>query len=270
MFRAISFGGGVQSTAMLILAAQGVIPHQTAIFADVGADSENPYTLAYMRDYTIPYADAHGIELVTIRKHDKHGAPVTLYGKLMSSERSIDIPMRMSNGAPGNRNCTETFKIRPIANELKRRGATKDEPGFLAMGISLDEYPRMRSNSGFAHYGLEYPLIDLRMDRAACLALVDRAGLPVPPKSSCWFCPYKRRGEWERFRKAEPALFAQAVQLERSMIERRAKLLDKNGNPKDAVYLTSFGKPLDEAITDNGQLDMFEVGTCDIGGYCHA
>lgn len=262
---ALSFGGGVQSTAMLVLAAEGIIPHRLALFANVGEDSENPHTLDYLDRYTRPYAAVHGIELIDVQKQTKDGTPVTLYGRLMASERSIDIPMRMANGAPGNRNCTQTFKIAVIAKELKRRGATKDQPAELALGISLDEYQRMRTESGIAHYTLAYPLIERRMDRAACMALIERAGLPVPPKSSCTFCPYQRLTQWQRLRKEQPERFQQAVELEQAMIERRARL------GKDPVYLTSAARPLDEVAVETGQLDMFEDGaTCDIGGYCYA
>lgn len=44
--RVISYGGGVQSTAMIVLAAQGKLgPVTDAIFANVGDDSEHPQTL---------------------------------------------------------------------------------------------------------------------------------------------------------------------------------------------------------------------------------
>ena len=45
MIRAISFGGGVQSTALLVLASQGKIDFRTFLFANVGDDSEHPATL---------------------------------------------------------------------------------------------------------------------------------------------------------------------------------------------------------------------------------
>jgi hypothetical protein len=40
--RAISYGGGVQSTALLVLAARREIDFPLAIFANVGDDSEHP------------------------------------------------------------------------------------------------------------------------------------------------------------------------------------------------------------------------------------
>ena len=59
----VSYGGGVQSTALLVLAAQGLIPHRMFLFANVGDDSEHPATLHYVRAIAAPYAAAHGIEL---------------------------------------------------------------------------------------------------------------------------------------------------------------------------------------------------------------
>jgi hypothetical protein len=264
--QALSYGGGVQSTAMLVLAAQGEIPHRLALFSNVGDDSEHPATLAYFHQVAMPYAEANGIELVELRKYRRTGESESLLQRLMRDDSSVGIPVRMSNsGAPGNRNCTLDFKIRVIAKELKRRGATKDDPADMALGISLDEYQRMRTESGIPHERLTYPLIDLRMSRQDCINLIESAGLPVPPKSSCWFCPFHSTSHWRRMLKDEPELFAQSADLERMLNERRRNL------GKDPVWLTRFLRPLDEAVTDDGQLPLFDDGgSCDIAGYCHA
>jgi hypothetical protein len=39
--RVVSYGGGVQSNALLVLAAQGRIDYRTFLFANVGDDSEH-------------------------------------------------------------------------------------------------------------------------------------------------------------------------------------------------------------------------------------
>src|SRR5215472_10611803 len=62
--RVVSWGGGVQSTAMLVLAAQNRIPFRTFLFSNVGDDSENPDTLTYYRDTALPYAKAAGLDLI--------------------------------------------------------------------------------------------------------------------------------------------------------------------------------------------------------------
>lgn len=262
--RAISYGGGVQSTALLVLAARREIDFPVALFSNVGDDSENPDTIAYVNEVAIPYAEANGIELKVLQRIRRNGQPETLMQQIERRESTIPIPMRMSgSGAPGNRSCTGDFKIKVVARELKARGATAEEPAVLALGISLDEYQRMRSDSGIAHERFAYPLIDRRMDRQDCINAIRDAGLPVPPKSSCYFCPFKTIAMWQELRRDQPDLFDRAVAMERLMNQRRERL------GKDAMWLTTALRPLDEAVRDTGQLDLFAPG-CEIGGYCHA
>lgn len=104
--RAFSFGGGVQSTAALVLAAQGRIDFPVFLFSNVGDDSEHPATLRYVREVAMPYAAAHGIQLEELHRLVR-GERRTLMQQLQGSARSLDIPVRMANGAPGNRNCTK-------------------------------------------------------------------------------------------------------------------------------------------------------------------
>jgi hypothetical protein len=54
--RVVSYGGGVQSNALLVLAAQGRIDYRRFLFANVGDDSEHPATLRYVRDVALPSA----------------------------------------------------------------------------------------------------------------------------------------------------------------------------------------------------------------------
>lgn len=260
--RTVSYGGGVQSTALLVLAAERRIDYPLFLFSNVGDDSEHPATLVYVRDVAMPYAERHGIELAELRKRPK-GSERTLLQKLMDPDgRSIGIPVRMATGAPAARHCTADYKIRRVAAELKRRGSSADDPATVALGISLDEYQRMRTESGVPWERLAYPLIDLRLTRADCIALIERAGLPIPPKSSCFFCPFHSLDVWRKQRRDEPELFEKSVALERRINEKRAAL------GKDAVWLTDALRPLDEAVGDHDQLDLFESPSCDIGGFC--
>jgi hypothetical protein len=264
VLRAFSFGGGVQSTAALVLAAEGRIDFPLFLFANVGADSENPATLEYVESIAKPYAMLKGVTLVEVQKRQRNGEPDTIRTWLDRTEKSIGIPMRMANGAPGNRSCTEQFKINVINKELKRRGASAENPAVLGMGISMDEWERMRSDSGAAYKTLAYPLIDLGLNRQDCVRAIEQAGLPVPPKSSCYFCPFKRTGDWQKMRRDDPGLFALSVALEEQMNARRMAL------GRDAVYLSSRAIPLVRVVGDHDQLDLFEGESCDIAGYCHS
>lgn len=257
MIRAFSYGGGVQSTAALVLAAQHAIDFPLFLFANVGDDSENPATLRYMRDVALPYAQEHGIELIELTKDE------TLLQRVRRSPRSIPIPMRMSDsGATGTRQCTQRFKIAVVAAELKRRGARIEAPAVLGLGISLDEFHRARSSSPVPIETLAYPLIERRMDRQDCINVIVRAGIPVPEKSSCWFCPFHTLGYWRNLLRTDPAVFEAAATLEDEQNAKRAAM------DKDPVYLTSRLRPLREAVRESGQMDLFEGG-CDIAGYCH-
>jgi len=263
--RVFSYGGGVQSTAALVLAAQGTIDFKTFLFCNVGEDSENPATLDYVRDYARPFAEKHDIEFIELQR-TRFGEPETIYQRLTRpGSRSIGIPVRMAgSGAPGNRACTGDFKIKVIAKWLREHGATPLSPATCGLGISLDEWQRMRSESGIAYEKLEYPLIDLRMDRAASAADYRRAGLPVPPKSSCWFCPFHSLQVWQEMRQNQPVLFQKACELEQLLIERMNML-----KPGDAAYFTRKLKPLAQATTELHQSSLFdeESDACE-SGYC--
>lgn len=252
--RAFSFGGGVQSTAALVLAARGEIAFPVFIFADVGDDSEHPDTLVYVRDHAAPYAERHGIKLVTVAK------TTSLLTVLMDAGKSsIPIPAMYAGRLPGRRNCTSTWKIQPVARELRRRGATRGQPAALGLGISVDEWHRAK-DSREAHVRHEFPLLDLKLDRTACKQVIAEAGLPEPPKSACWFCPLRSMGQWRDMRRERPDLFDQAVALEDRLNEKRT------ARGKDAVYLANKAVPLEQAVGLQLVMDVEDAG-CE-SGFC--
>jgi 3'-phosphoadenosine 5'-phosphosulfate sulfotransferase (PAPS reductase)/FAD synthetase len=92
MLKVFSFGGGVQSTACLVLAAQGKIDYQTFLFCNVGSDSENPETLDYVPEVAIPYARVHGLELCELQKVRRDGT-----NQVFLSRRCKPLPMATSD-----------------------------------------------------------------------------------------------------------------------------------------------------------------------------
>jgi hypothetical protein len=305
--RTVSYGGGVQSTALLVLAAQKVIDFPMFLMSNVGDDSEHPATLAYVKNFAGPYAEAHGINLRLLDRQRRDGTTETLYGRLMKEgSRSLPIPVRMDNGAPGTRSCTADFKIRVIAKELKRLGAhagrgckehtvpavcsehqkpkakqpcrfhpdpdcsacVQPNPATVGIGISLDEIGRANSRIKEAHERVVYPLVGigeetgLRMTRSDCERVIRDAALPVPPKSSCYFCPFHKPEAWADLRRNEPDLFEKAAVLEDTLNARRNML------GKDNVWLTRFAVPLRDAVhTDAPLFDVAEDNGCD-SGWC--
>lgn len=273
--RVVSYGGGVQSTALLVLAAQRRIDFPVFVMANVGDDSEHPATLDYVRNVAAPYADQHGIDLHLVDRIKRDGSTETLYGRLMKEgSRSLPIPVRMDNGAPGTRSCTVDFKIKVLAKWAKANGATPENKAVVGIGISADEAMRANTRRVEPHEQIAYPLLGLGADlptgwerplrRNDCETVIRDAGLPVPPKSSCWFCPFHRPSVWADMRATEPELFDKACHLEDTLNARR----DVFG--KDHVYLTRFARPLRDAVmpgADHLPFDDETTGQCD-SGYC--
>jgi len=267
--RVISYGGGVQSTALCVLATQGKIGQiDAALFSNVGDDSEHPATITYVREVMIPWCAERGLPVHELKRLNRQGQVVTLWTHLMRPEsRSLPIPVRMPDtGAPGTRNCTAEFKIKVIEKWLKSHGVSKTSPAAVCIGFSTDEAHRASNRRATPYELPEHPLLDLRLSRTDCKNIISRAGLPVPPKSACFFCPFHRPKMWSKMRRDEPQLFQKSVDLEHTLLERRKKL------GRDPVYLTRFGKPLAEAIPEMqsdlpGLLDDPDTDSCD-DGYC--
>lgn len=264
--RTFSYGGGVQSTAALVLAAQGKIDFPIFLFSNVGDDSEHPATIRYLHDVAMPYATQQGIALHELRHVRRDGEEETLYRKLTRpGSRSTGIPIYLEgSGAPGRRSCTADFKVRRIAAWQRKHGAKKADPAVCGLGISIDEFQRMRTDSGVPTQVLEYPLIKLRLSRQDCVHIIERAGLPVPPKSSCWFCPFHRLTTWQHLKNDMPELFERAVALERQLSDRSEML----GRGK--VFLTRKQRPIDQVIGDQPSLFQDEYSEADAceSGHC--
>jgi hypothetical protein len=266
----ISYGGGVQSTAMVVLATQGRLGYDVdaALFANVGDDSEHPATLDYVRNVAIPWAAERGLPVHELRKTNRTGEPSRgLWAHIVDHDNPATlrepIPVRGMNGAPLSRSCTLDWKVKVVGKWLKHKGASADDPATVCIGISTDEITRVSNKRAMPYERPVYPLIDLGLDRSACQQVIKDAGLPVPPKSSCYFCPFHRPQMWAEMRRDEPELFWKAADLEATLIARRAAL------GKDPVYLTRFAKPLPQAIAE--AQDMLplspDTDTCD-EGYC--
>jgi hypothetical protein len=260
--RCVSHGGGRQTTALLVLAAQRRIDYPLFVFANVGDDSENPATLRYVREIAMPYAEAHGIELVERRRILRDGSERTLLQEIEGQDRSIPIPARMGNGGFGRKKCTERFKIAVVRRELRRRGATADDPATVAIGISTDEIERAEAGPGPDPRDPTrirvYPLLDLGLSSHDCRKIITEAGLPIPPKSACSFCPLHDRETWRRQRRSDSERWERSVRVD-SIIRERAVRIGRG-----AMGLVSPTLPIEVAVDDQQTLfgDDCESGWC--------
>lgn len=259
------YGGGWQSTAALVLAARGEIPFRTFLFANVGNDSERLATIEYVHRYAVPFAEDNGIDLHELYRARRDGTIETLYQRLTrDGGKSLPIPMRMSGGHPASRSCTADFKVRVVGSWLKEHGANQRSRAIVGMGISLDEMHRANEKKAQPYEELVYPLLahEPKIRRADCPGIITSAGLPVPPKSACWFCPLHRIRAWAEMRRDDPQQFGAACDLEAYLSAREQAL------GRGPVFMSDRLLPLAEAIPA-AQEPLFddEDGDCD-NGWC--
>jgi hypothetical protein len=284
--RVVAYGGGIQSNANLVLAAQRKIGYRTFLLANVGDDSEHPGTLSYVRHVAVPYAAEHGLEIRELHRVRRDKSAETLHGRMISRERSLPIPVRGSDtGKPGARSCTADFKIAVLGKWLKERGASPENKAVVAVGISLDEVHRINARKAMPYEILAYPLVGMidgrndpdirfgRMRRGDCEQLILDEPLPgsMVPRLKDVFgtLPEITRRDllgsgFTRMPRPpksacwfcplhRPSAWAQQRRDEPELFEKacglEALLNDRrDGLGRDHVYLTRFGKPLAEAI----------------------
>lgn len=247
----VSYGGGVQSTALMVLAGTEDISVDAAVFANVGDDSENPATLSYVREIMVPWAAKHGIDLHEVRSRTRSGEirETLLEHVLARTDGLTPLPVKLTTkdgtvGGIANRTCTATWKAAAIRRWLRDNGATRTNPANLAIGISTDEFERATTGRDKPYERRHFPLLDLRLDRSDCRRLIAEAGLPIPPKSACWFCPFTPLKDWRRIRRDTPVFFDNTAALEGDLNSKRSKA------GLSPVWWTSRVRPMDEAVLE--------------------
>jgi len=182
-----SFGYGVNSIAL----AETLKHSAPKIFSDTGDESRETY--AYM-EY---YEPIHHVEVLR--------APVQGHNNLYDYCVAYKtVPHRAF------RWCTDKFKRQPLNRYYKNDGEIT-----IYMGIAYDERHRAKlDKKGKITY--KYPLVENGVTRAQCIEIIEEAGLVVPPKSGCWFCPFQNKQSWLRLLRDHPDQYELAVQLEKN------------------------------------------------------
>ena len=147
----ISYGGGVQTAALLVLTAQGKIdnPAERAVFADTG--SELRVTLEHIYSVMVLYGKENDIPIYTAKSSR---------GPLHEWSGEMMLPMYFADGGFYRRQCTYKWKIAPIRKWLRAEGAKK---ATVQIGITKEESHRMKdANEKWITH--RWPLYELGMD----------------------------------------------------------------------------------------------------------
>jgi hypothetical protein len=217
----VAYGVGVDSTAMLVEFVRLGIRPELILFADVGAEKPETY------DY-IPimqrYLKKHGFpQIVTVRYKMTEAGLAGRKVKAKAKEKPLDpreyktitenmiYNRTLPSLAYGFRDhsCSSKWKVGPqldyIANGAFAKRAKKawdaGLPVIRAIGFDASDGDRGRRDRipDDARYMHWYPLQDWGWDRERCKQEIRKAGLPVPLKSACFFCPSTHPWEIQRF-----------------------------------------------------------------------
>jgi hypothetical protein len=202
----VSYGGGTDSTALLIeMVNRGEPAPHAILFADTGG--EHPHTYAFLAIFS-DWLEAHGYPRITIIK--KGGRDITLEQDCLEKNTLPAV-------AFGWKTCSQRFKVQPQEKWMNNDVACQAQwivgrRVTNIIGMEYGEERRVRPND--EKYIKRYPLIEWKIDREACIEIIKAAGLPLPGKSSCFFCPNMKKPEIEALGKLYPDLLQRALDME--------------------------------------------------------
>lgn len=190
----LSYGGGVNSSALMFYLWENKLPLDLVIFADTGEETKNTYEAV---EKAKNWCKSKNIEFVSV-KSDK-GRLVDYYMKA----KAVPSIMR--------RDCTYKFKIQPIRKYLRLRYGKKQQFN-LYIGIALDELQRAR-DSDVKYITNVYPFLTARITRKGNYEILDRYGFKAS-KSGCAGCPFMNKYGFMTLKKEDPETFDRWLKLE--------------------------------------------------------
>ena len=206
----VSFGGGTNSTAMLVGMRERNIVPDAIVFADT--KGEKPHTYEHLIDVN-KWTLLNGFPIITVVSNEKSSRKGGLENMCLEAHSLPSI-------AYGFKTCSLIFKKEPFDDWIK----AKEIPDYERwVGFDAGESRRAK-----VFDGTRYPLIEWGWTRKDCIEAIRRAGLKQPGKSSCFFCPSSKKQEVLQLRKDYPELAARAVTMEKNAILTEIKGLGRN------------------------------------------
>lgn len=275
----ISLGLGVQSTALYYMSSMGELPAiDAAIFVDLGREKRKTYQyLDFLQEWRVKN---NGLPLIIVRKKN-------LYQDLLNQENStgqrfaaIPAYTKGEGGKAGmlRRQCTNEYKISQVDTAMRESLEVESLRGYkirVWKGISSDEWDRMNNPEQLWKIHV-YPFTGYEVDRDnsirlpngqcqvmsrnAIIAWYRDHSLPIPPKSSCVFCPYQSEFSWAAMKREEPEDFEAACLVDEALRDSTKKGITQ------PVYLHQSLKPL-RLIQFPSEASDIWAGEC--SGECH-
>jgi len=233
----VNYGGGTNSTALLVEAHRRGVRPDLIVFADTG--SERPETYAYL-DYMDGWLASVGFPAIDrVRWVRKDGTFLPLHEWC---EKFVSLPSK-AFGLPG---CTVKWKQQPADkyithHECVQAAWGRGEKVERWIGYDADEPGRAQrmeaARSRDTQWIWRSPLVEWDMGREECIETLRAAGLRLPGKSSCWLCPSMKKHEIDALAEDHPQLLQRALEIEAAAKVDRTKVPGLGRSLNWAEYL---------------------------------
>jgi hypothetical protein len=208
---------GVDSTAMLIGLHQRRIRPDLILFADTG--NEKPETYEYEPIIQNWLASVGFPAVETVRLGTVSGK----LGSYSTLEENCLVNHTLPSLAFGYKACSLKWKVAPMDARVGRwlpaiETWAAGQKVVRAIGYDVGPKDSKRAwiitEDDLALYDYVYPLREWGWDRDRCKLEIIRAGLPVPLKSACFFCPATKPEELVELVMRHPELAERIVRME--------------------------------------------------------
>ena len=171
------------------------------------------------------------------------------------------------------RQCTTNYKLRPILKKVQEllgvtpREALEDGTWVeMWLGITTDEIARVKTSRNW-WIGHRYPLVDdMPITRQECLSwFQEHHPERSLSRSACIACPFRSSSSWLEIRESDPALFSEAVKLDRTL---RTKKHNAGRMFRKKAYLHHRRIPLLEALELDQQEREINAFINECEGHC--
>ena len=220
----VADGCGVDSTAMLIGLHQRGIRPQAILHADTG--DEHPETVAY-REYRREWLAKIGFPDLTIvrRKPSEQGMRRRSDGRVGVTYSTLGENCIENQTLPslafGFKGCSVKWKIEPQNTWTDTWGPALRTWGHGQRVVKLIGYDAGPKDSRRAHelgnddqYTYLYPLREWGWDRPRCIREIITAGVKLPRKSACIYCPASKTHEIAELVRDYPELADYVCEIE--------------------------------------------------------
>lgn len=258
--RVLSYGGGVDSFAMLVDAiARAELP-DLVVFADVSDPDhldpgEWPQTYDHLRRVVMPLCARHGIPFAWL---STDAYPIRGARSLYAYFHAMRLmPSRLS------RLCTVAAKVERVTDYLEAVlpgadvevwiGFEAGEEARAARDPHAQGKPakarrraaagrRVRPATTIGRVS-RFPLMEQGMCRCRAIARIEALGYEVPRGSACVYCPFSSRGDFQTCAREQPDAFRAAVELEAQCRRTKSGRTVRFSGTENDPELTTWADP---------------------------